>query len=99
MQGFAFMPYYVYIIKSQVDNSYYKGYTEDPMLRLQRHNNGESQYTRKKTPWQLIYLQELPTKREALIREKALKKYSHTQIGQLILTDKNILSLYVKSVG
>ena len=94
---FAFMPYYVYIIKSQLDSSYYKGYSEEPLVRLKRHNQGESNYTRNKVPWQLVYIEELPTKRDALIREKALKKYSHLQIEQLILTSKNIVSTYKSS--
>lgn len=72
-----FMPCYVYIIQSQVDNSYYKGFTENLATRLLQHNNGDSQYTSAKLPWKLVYVEELPTKREALIREKVLKKYSH----------------------
>jgi putative endonuclease len=88
---FRFMTYYVYIIQSFADNSYYKGYSENPVKRLQQHNNGESVYTSAKTPWQLVYAEEMPDKRAALLREKALKKYSHEQIIRLINSYKNQL--------
>ena len=87
---FTKMPFYVYIIQSSVDHSYYKGFSENPLTRLLQHNNGESKYTSAKVPWSLIYIEELTTKREALIREKALKKYSHAQIQILITSSKNI---------
>jgi len=41
-------------------------------------------------PWQLVYVEEVLTKTEALKREKALKKYSHLQIQQLINGARNI---------
>jgi putative endonuclease len=88
------MPFYVYIIQSAQDGSYYKGFSEDPSARLIQHNNGESEYTSRKTPWQLVYVEELASKKDALIREKALKKYSHGQIQQLILSGKNIISRF-----
>jgi putative endonuclease len=88
------MPFYVYIIQSKVDESYYKGFSENPASRLLQHNNGDSQYTSGKMPWQLVYVEELPTKREALIREKVLKKYSHAQIVSLINSVKNIVNSF-----
>lgn len=95
------MTFYVYILKSLIDQSYYKGFTEDPIIRLKRHNNGESKYTRTKMPWQLVYVQSFESKREALQREKHLKKYSHVQIEQLIQSSLNKLSEFtlVNSAG
>ena len=65
-----FMSFYVYLIQSQVDGSYYKGFSENPSTRLEQHNNKESTYTSAKVPWELVYLEELSSKREALIRER-----------------------------
>lgn len=90
------MSFYVYIIQSSVDLSFYKGFSEQPLIRLAQHNNALSEYTSNKIPLMLIYLEELDTKREALIREKAVKKYSRSQIEQLILSAKNILTEYLK---
>jgi hypothetical protein len=39
------MPFYVYIIRSLKDNSYYKGFTENYERRLEEHNQGLSKYT------------------------------------------------------
>jgi putative endonuclease len=83
------MAYYVYIIQSELDGSYYKGFTEMPETRLQRHNNKESTYTAAKIPWAYVFLQSFQTKKEALIREKSLKKYSHQQIQLLIKSKLN----------
>lgn len=86
------MVFYVYIIKSLKDQSYYKGFTENPITRLERHNNGESKYTRTKAPWILVYLEKYGQKKEALVREKHLKKYSHLQIEQLIHSRLNTIT-------
>lgn len=86
--------YYVYIIQSELDNSYYKGFSTQPILRLQQHNNKESTYTAGKTPWKLIHLEIFDDKTAALRREKVLKKYSHQQIAQLIISSKNELERY-----
>jgi putative endonuclease len=93
------MPFYVYIIQSQQDLSYYKGFSENPIKRLFQHNNGECKYTSTKIPWSHVYIEELLTKKAALIRERGLKKYSHVQIEKLIQTDKNILKDLGSSAG
>ncbi|MBK9272713.1 MAG: GIY-YIG nuclease family protein [Saprospiraceae bacterium] len=86
------MKHYVYIIESEVDGTYYKGYSQHPINRLEQHNGGKTRYTMLKIPWKLIYIQSYPTKKEALIRERALKKYSRAQIEELILSIKNELN-------
>ncbi len=83
--------YFVYIIYSDSHDSYYRGYSTQPEKRLEQHNEGESRYTKSKGPWELVFLQSFPTKREALIREKKIKKYSKSQIKQLIESSKNEL--------
>ena len=87
------MGYYVYILQSELDNSFYKGFTEDYFVRLVQHNRGESEYTSNKRPWKLVYAEELQTKREALIREKNLKKAAKERLVALINSHKNILKL------
>ncbi|MBK9478527.1 MAG: GIY-YIG nuclease family protein [Bacteroidetes bacterium] len=39
------MHYYVYIIESLVDGSFYKGFTLDFNERVKQHNEGWSNYT------------------------------------------------------
>ena len=50
------MGYYVYIIESVVDGSFYKGYSKNPYERLNQHNDGDSRYTSFKIPWKLVLL-------------------------------------------
>jgi putative endonuclease len=63
------MPYYVYIIQSQKDASYYVGSTQDLIARLERHNQGRSKYTKTKIPWDLVYKEEYPDRSSAVLRE------------------------------
>jgi len=82
------MKFYVYIIQSSLDNSYYKGFSLDPYSRLEQHNLGESSYTSNKIPWKLVCILSFETKKEALIlvptkcreREK-IKKILHSKFG------------------
>ncbi|KKR86354.1 MAG: GIY-YIG catalytic domain protein [Candidatus Curtissbacteria bacterium GW2011_GWA1_41_11] len=51
----SFMFYYVYILQSQKDNSFYIGYTTDLIKRFKQHNNGESQSTKPFRPYKLLF--------------------------------------------
>ena len=93
------MPHYVYIIQSEADNSFYKGYTEQPLKRLAQHNAGEMNYSSKKMPWKLVGLLIFDTKQAALIAEKKLKKYDHQRLLALINSDRNRLQEYLDSLG
>ena len=84
--------YYVYILESVVDGVFYKGSTEDYLKRLAQHNNGNSQFTRSRMPWKLIFVREFATKREALIEEKRLKKCNREYLNWLICQPVNILN-------
>ena len=89
------MPFYVYIIQSEQDGSFYKGFSEDPCRRLIQHNQGESGYTALKMPWKLVYVEELPSKKEALKREKSLKKATLDRLLALLDHPKNILHSFI----
>ena len=65
--------YYVYILQSEVDCSFYTGFTENLEKRVVQHNNGESAYTCRKIPWKLVYFEEINSKTEAIKRERFLK--------------------------
>jgi putative endonuclease len=83
--------FFAYIIQSELDNSYYKGISNDPFKRLLAHNNAQSHYTSFKMPWILVYIEQLPDRAAAMKREKILKKYSQAQVLNLINSPKNIL--------
>ena len=83
--------YYVYIIQSEVDGSFYKGFTTDYLKRLAAHNAGLSTYTSRKIPWKLMYVEELPSKKEALQRELMLKRQNSQYINWLIQQPSNLI--------
>ena len=86
------MAYYVYIIQSSVNEQFYKGFSENPLQRIIQHNAGETSSTRHLVPWKLIYVEEMLSKKEALIREKNLKKATRERLIALINSPKNIVS-------
>lgn len=85
------MPFYVYIIQSEQDSSYYKGFSENCEERLKQHNEGLSLYTSRKAPWKLVYIEEHQSKTSALKREKNLKKATTERLKALIISDKNLI--------
>ncbi len=46
--------YYVYILQSLKDKSYYTGLATDVEARLKKHNNGSVGYTSTKRPFKLV---------------------------------------------
>jgi putative endonuclease len=75
---------YVYILKCR-DDTYYTGYTVEVDRRLQEHQNGlASKYTRGRTPVELVYVEELPTKSAALQRERELKRLTRANKQKVI---------------
>jgi putative endonuclease len=68
------MAYYVYVLRSEKDGSFYIGHTADLDERIQRHNHGKSSYTKAKAPWKLIYQEVFTTRSEAMKREREIKR-------------------------
>ncbi len=87
------MEFFVYILRSEIDGTFYKGFTTDYAHRLIQHNNGESEFTSHKMPWQLVYVQEFETKKEALIAEKKLKRCNKPYLEWLIGQKSNLLNI------
>ena len=70
------MFYYVYILKSEKDDSIYIGATHDLRARIALHNKGEVYSTRNKMPWQLVYYEAFLSKTDAFGRETSLKLHA-----------------------
>jgi putative endonuclease len=70
------MAFFCYILECS-DGTYYTGWSTDPQRRLKEHNSGSGgRYTRSRRPVQLVYQEELPDKKAALKRERAIKALS-----------------------
>jgi len=83
------MSYFVYILQSLSDETYYIGSTKDLEARLKRHNEGCSNYTKPKWPWKLIYYEEYNKRSYATMREKEIKnRKSRRFIESLVRTSR-----------
>jgi len=83
------MAFFVYIIKSLKDGSYYIGSTQNLSARLERHNQGRSSYTKHKIPWELVYSEEHHNRSIAMKKEKEIKNRKSRQfIESLVRTSR-----------
>lgn len=65
--------FYIYILKSKIDNKFYTGFTTDLRKRLKDHERGNVDSTKNRRPLELIYYEAYKHKTNALLREKFLK--------------------------
>ena len=83
------MVYFVYILESLKDGSYYVGSTNDIKDRVLRHNQGRTKYTKAKRPWELVYNEEFPDRSSAMKRENEIKRHKRRAfIEDLIRTSR-----------
>jgi len=83
------MPYFVYILQSLKDGTYYVGVTQDLHERLERHNQGRSMFTKGKRPWEVVYWEDHETRGSAMKRERKIKsKKDKSYIGSLVRTSR-----------
>lgn len=83
--------YFVYVLESRDDTSWYIGFTANIKKRVQDHNSGNGCITtaKKSGGWKLIYFECYANKQDALGREKFLKggsgrKYLHKQLKHFL---------------
>jgi putative endonuclease len=87
---------YMYILKCS-DGSYYTGSTKDIELRLAQHQAGEgANYTKKKLPIALVYLEEFERIDDAFYREKQVQGWRREKKEALIKAHFDILPTLAK---
>ncbi|HET6991885.1 MAG TPA: GIY-YIG nuclease family protein [Bacteroidia bacterium] len=67
------MSYYVYILRSLKNDSFYKGSTDNLEKRLIEHNDGKTKSTARYAPWKIEWYTTQPTRSGAIVLEKKLK--------------------------
>lgn len=67
------MFFYTYVIRSQINNSLYIGWTNNLKTRLESHNSKSVFATKDLAPFDLVYYEACLSKTMAIRREKQLK--------------------------
>lgn len=81
--------WFVYVLLC-TDRTFYTGATNDLEKRFLEHKSGKGgRYTRSHKPIRLVYSEQLPTKSEALKREKQIKSWNR---------DNKIRTLLLKTI-
>jgi putative endonuclease len=83
--------FYVYILKSEKNNSYYIGYCSNIDRRLNQHNKGFVKSTKKYAPWKLVYIEEYKDRIEAMKREKQIKSWKKRCLIEKLIKHFKIL--------
>jgi putative endonuclease len=80
--------YYVYIMASQKNGTIYIGVTNDIVLRSNNHREGKgSLFTVENRVHRLVYYEQYADVRDAIVREKQLKKWNRQWKINLIEKD------------
>ena len=75
--------YFVYILKSLKNGSYYKGFTNNISRRISEHNSGKTSSNKKLAPFKLIHVEICQTREEA----RKLEKFFKTGYGREIIRE------------
>ena len=96
------MSYYVYLlycypnkIGSYKSPLIYTGYTKNPKRRLTEHQNGKAKFTKRFTSIEMVYLEEHKTQKEAMWREKCIKRWKRIRKQRLINEYQKIMELKI----
>lgn len=79
--------FYVYVLQSLKDFSFYIGQCGDLDKRMSKHFDGLSKYTASKRPLRLVYFEVLNNRSEAIKREKAIKNQKSRKYIEQLITD------------
>jgi putative endonuclease len=87
------MSFFVYILKCS-DGSYYTGHTDNLEKRIAQHEGKEipTCYTATRLPLELVFVQQVASRIEALASERQIKGWSRKKKEAMILGDWNEVS-------
>ncbi|CAN5276849.1 hypothetical protein BH09BAC5_BH09BAC5_25720 [soil metagenome] len=79
------MEYFVYILRSLKNDSYYKGQTVDLKKRLEQHNSGIVKSTGRYKPWIIEWYSKVNSRTEAILLEKKIKNITSRERIELFI--------------
>jgi putative endonuclease len=88
-EPFLLAMYFVYILHSLNKDRYYIGQTDNLILRLDRHNQGEVRSTAHGAPWKLVYWEKHESRSMAMTREKEIKSQKNRRFIEALIAKLN----------
>ena len=85
---FSFMPYYLYILQSEINHKFYVGSSENPKRRLICHNSIEKGFTARYRPWKLVFMKEFTSKSIAQKTERKVKSWKSRLMIERLIKDE-----------
>jgi predicted GIY-YIG superfamily endonuclease len=86
-----------YILRC-ADGTYHVGHTDDIEQRWGEHQSGQlGGYTARRRPLELIWVEEMPAREEALAAELRIKKWARAKKEALTMHDWKRLSHFAKA--
>ena len=79
------MKFFVYILESELDGSFYVGQTSDLTTRLEKHNKGLNRSTKAKRPWKVFYCEEVNSRAEAMALENKIKSWKRRDSNKKLI--------------
>ncbi|MBX3254749.1 MAG: GIY-YIG nuclease family protein, partial [Chitinophagaceae bacterium] len=80
--------FYVYILQSMKDFSFYVGQCADLDTRMSKHFDGMSKYTASKRPWRLVYFELFTSRSAALKRERHIKMQKSSKYINMLIENR-----------
>jgi len=77
--------YYVYVMQSEKNGSFYTGYTKGIHERLKYHNSGKVKATRYSMPFKVVYREAYESATEARRREYYIKSQKSRKFTQALV--------------
>ena len=82
--------YFLYILKSQKNNKFYIGSTNDLERRLKEHNSGKTKSLKYLRPLEIVFYKRFQNEIDARRMEIKLKKFKNRGIIEQIVRQQNI---------
>lgn len=82
---FTAMACYLYILRSQIKETYYYGSSDDPDKCLPYHNAESKGYTQRYSPWKIVYRHPFGTRKEAEAAEQVVKSWKSKKMSRLLI--------------
>lgn len=92
--------FFIYILLCN-DGSFYTGHTDNMESRMSAHEQQRFPgcYTAKRLPVKLVFIQEIPSRYEALAAERQIKNWSRAKKQALIDGDFELLKKLAKKIN